>query len=94
MPLVTNATNAQLAAMRRPRRRAGVVLTLLVAASAGVAGAVMFESAIRPPAPLNKTLARHWMVAQQLDRVKAPVPEDIKGQYDRDQHSDHGNGRK
>jgi eukaryotic-like serine/threonine-protein kinase len=78
MPLVTNATNAQLAAMRRPRRRAGVVLTLLFAASAGVAGAVMFESAVRPPAPLNKTLARHWMVAQQLERVTAPQADDTK----------------
>jgi serine/threonine-protein kinase len=78
MPLVTNATNAQLAAMRRPRRRAGVVLVLLIAAGAGVAGAVMFESAIRPPAPLNKTLARHWMVAQQLERVTAPQADDTK----------------
>jgi eukaryotic-like serine/threonine-protein kinase len=78
MPLVTNATNAQLSAMRRPRRRAGVVLVLLIAAGAGVTGAVMFESAIRPPAPLNKTLARHWMVAQQLERVTAPQADNTK----------------
>jgi len=75
MPLVTSATSAQLAAMRRPRRRAGVVLALLAMVGSGVAGAWMFESAFRPPAALNKTLARHWPVAEKLEHVKAPPAE-------------------
>jgi eukaryotic-like serine/threonine-protein kinase len=75
MPLVTSATSAQLAAMRRPRRRAGVVIAVLVAMGTGVAGAYFFESAIRPPAALNKTVGHHWTVAERLQRVKPLPPE-------------------